>query len=407
MSELFSRRNLLKTLATAGTAAATATIAAGCNSDSATSESTTIAQKADTPNIDDLKGSRPLDGMVNLTGEVPKNDGSYVSVTDEYGELKDVIIGIAPEPDDPFFVLHPGDEYNTFSWMKPETIKFMKEISGKSWKEAYGDVYDQLVEEVEGYVRVLEDRGVRVRRPARLKNDDRTYIAPMIDQVWPRDCMCTAGDNVIVSSLRIPWKRKQQFALASIYAPMMVDGKCYYFSAPQASTDVYSTKEVQREVEGVSVLIDGGDFLLHGEDIFLGIGHGSNMLGAIFAQRVLGERYKVHPFKMSKDALHLDCALSLLRPGLALICREWIESELPESIRDWTFIDVTPKEAAFLGTNGLPLNPETALIGAQYKRIIKEVRAQKHEVIEVPYAVPSFMGGALRCSSQPILRERA
>jgi len=344
--------------------------------------------------------------MVNLTGEVPKNDGSYVSVHDEYGELKDVVIGIAPEPDDPFFVVSPGDDYN-LSWMTPETAGFMKEVSGKTWKEAYGDVYDQLMQEVEGYVRVLEDRGVRVRRPARLKNDDRTYIHPMIDTVWPRDCMCTAGNNVIISSLRMPFKRKQQFSFSSIYIPMMADGKCYYFSAPQASTDVYSTKELQKEVEGLSVLLDGEDFLPHGNEIFLGIGHGSNMLGAAFVQSVLGGRYKVHPFKMSRNALHLDCALSLLRPGLALICREWIQNELPDSIKNWTFIDVTPKEAASLGCNGLPLNPETTLIGAQHKRIIKEVREHKHEVIEVPYAVPSFMGGALRCSSQPILRERA
>ena len=90
-----------------------------------------------------------------------------------------------------------------------------------------------------------------------------------------------------------------------------------------------------------------------------------------------------------------------------MICREWILSPLPDSIKDWTFIDVTPKEAASLGCNGLPLNPETALIGSQHKRIIKEVRAHKHEVIEVPYSVPSFMGGSLRCSSQPIRRDRA
>ncbi len=381
--------------------------ATGAMSAAASALAISSSVQADTPKVADLKGSRPLDGMVNLTGGVPKNDGSYVSVYDEYGELKDVIIGIAPEPDDPFFKLHPGDDYNTFSWMKPETIKFVKEVSGKSWKESYGDVYDKLVEEVEGLVQILKDRGVRVRRPDRLRDADRTYIHPMIDQIWPRDCMCTAGENVIVSSLRIPWKRKQQFAFASIYMPMMADGKCFYFSAPQASMDVYSTKEVQKEVEGLSVLIDGGDFMPHGNEVFLGIGHGSNMLGAAFAQSVLGGRYKVHPIKMTPDSLHLDCAMSLLRPGLALICREWIKSELPESIRDWTFIDVTPQEAASLGCNGLPLNPETALIGAQHKRIIKQVRAHKHEVIEVPYSVPSFMGGALRCSSQPILRERA
>jgi len=380
--------------------------AAGAVSSAACAISINGHLQADTPEVAALKGARPLDGMVNLTGEVPKNDGSYVSVYDEYGELKDVVIGLAPEPDDPFFVVDPGDEYN-LSWMTPETAGFMKEASGKTWKEAYGDVYDQLVKQVEGYVHVLEDRGIRVRRPDRLKNADRTYIHPMIDTVWPRDCMCTAGNNVIVSSLRMPFKRKQQFSYASIYIPMMADGKCFYFSAPQASTDVYSTKEVQKEVEGLSVLLDGGDFLPHGNEIFLGIGHGSNRLGAVFAQSVLGENFKVHPFILSRDALHLDCALSLLRPGLALICREWIKSELPESIRDWTFIDVTPKEASSLGCNGLPLTPETTLIGAQHKRIIKEVRAHGHEVIEVPYAVPSFMGGSLRCSSQPIRRERA
>ena len=286
-----TRRNFLK-----GTGAAVA--GAAC----ALSMTTPGHSQDDTPNTNDITGNpRPLDGMVNLTGETPENDGSYVSVYDEYGELKDVVIGIAPKPDDHFWLSHPGDEYNTFSWAKPETIKFLKASSGKTWKEAYGDIYDKLVEEVEGYVRILEDRGVRVRRPARLKNDDRNYIAPMIDQIWPRDCMCTAGDNVIVSSLRMAWKRKQQFGLASIYLPMMADGKCFYFSAPQASTDVYTTKEVQIEAEGLSVLLDGGDFFPHGHEIFHGIGHGSNVLGSAFVQSVLGGRYKVRPLKMSKN----------------------------------------------------------------------------------------------------------
>lgn len=362
---------------------------------------------AGTPNISDLKGPRPVDGMVGLTGTPPKNDGSYVSVYDEFGELKDVVIGRSPEPDDPFYVVGPGDDYNAFSWMKPETVEFLKSISGKTWRESYGDVYDQMVEEVEGFADALKSRGVRVRRPDRLQNDDLTYIHPMIDTIWPRDVFCTVDDNVIIASLRMPFKRKQQFSYASIYIPMMADGKCYYFSAPQASTDIYSTKDVQKKVEGLSVLLDGGDFMPNGDEIYLGIGHGSNQLGAVFLRSILGERYRIIPLKLSSDALHLDCCLSLLRPGLALICREWLVSPIPDKIKDWNFIDVTPKEAASLGCNGLPLNPETTMIGAQHKRIIKEVRAAGHEVIEVPFAVPSFMGGALRCASQPIVRERA
>ena len=50
--------------------------------------------KAGTPTVDDIKGAKPLDGTVPQTGKNPANDGSFVSVPDDYGELKEIIIGI-------------------------------------------------------------------------------------------------------------------------------------------------------------------------------------------------------------------------------------------------------------------------------------------------------------------------
>ncbi|MGI9515435.1 MAG: hypothetical protein ACR2NP_00185, partial [Pirellulaceae bacterium] len=93
--------------------------------------------------------------------------------------------------------------------------------------------------------------------------------------------------------------------------------------------------------------------------------------------------------------------------GLGLICREWIKSELPPGLRDYTWIETTVEEAQWLGCNGLPLDPETVIMDSRHERVIAEVRKTGHNVIELPYDGPSFVGGAFRCSSQPIHRARA
>ena len=46
----------------------------------------------------------------------------------------------------------------------------------------------------------------------------------------------------------------------------------------------------------------------------------------------------------------------------------------------------------------------TYLIDSAHQRIIKELRAHGLEVIEIPYDGPSYIGGSLRCSSQPLVR---
>ena len=41
------------------------------------------------------------------------------------------------------------------------------------------------------------------------------------------------------------------------------------------------------------------------------------------------------------------------------------------------------------------------------KRVIAEIKKHGDECIEIPYDGPSYLGGALRCSSQPIHRAKA
>lgn len=327
---------------------------------------------------------------------------AFVNVTSEFGPLKEIIIGRPLSEGDLIFEWCPGME-EEFVWMKPDTFKALKNGSGRPWVEVMPKLFDKINRQIVYYQDVLREHGVTVYEVPRLEHGDRDYINPGVEQVYPRDVWCTAGETVIVSSLRMPWKRKQHFAMAPFYTKLMQNNACKYVSAPQATTDILSSRT--SEAEKHSILLDGGDFLVNGKEIYLGQGHGSNALGATCAQNILGKEYSVIPLTLHPNALHLDCTIALIRPGLGIICKKWLKSNLPETIRSWTWIEATEEEASWLAVNGIAIDPETYLFDPAHERLANELRKHGVSVVEVPYDGPSFLGGSLRCSSQPVFRE--
>jgi glycine amidinotransferase len=328
-----------------------------------------------------------------------------VHVYDEFGELKEVIIGSPLAEEDTVLKWTPGMN-EEFSWMKPETFQFIKKNAGKTWKEADETLFNKINYQVNNYIDTMEGYGVKVHRLPRLLNEDRNYINPGIEQIYPRDVWCTAGNTVVISALRMPWKRKQYLAGGPLYVGMMAAKKCNYIQAPQPSTEVLSPPERKHAAEKYSILFDGGDFMPNGDEIYIGQGHGSNALGANFCESVFGDQFTIYPLKLSKKALHLDCTIALIRPGLGIICPDWLESDLPPGLKDYKWIEATEDEAAWLGVNGIAINKETYMIDSRHERLIKEIRRHGVNVVDIPYDGPSFLGGSLRCSSQPIYRSK-
>ena len=81
------------------------------------------------------------------------------------------------------------------------------------------------------------------------------------------------------------------------------------------------------------------------------------------------------------------------------------EGKLPAPIEDWEVIEATAEEAHSLGCNTLCLEPGAVIIGAKHKRLIKEIEKRGVNVVPVPFDKPSELGGAIRCSTHPLLRE--
>ncbi len=77
--------------------------------------------------------------------------------------------------------------------------------------------------------------------------------------------------------------------------------------------------------------------------------------------------------------------------------------QLPKPIQDWEIIEATAEEAHSLGCNTICL--ELVVIGAEHQRLIGEIEKRRVRTIRVPFDQPSKLGGGIRCSKHPLLRE--
>ena len=329
---------------------------------------------------------------------------SKVNVYSEFGKLKEIVVGRPLDKEDLILEWEKGMD-EEFSWMKKETFDAVKANAGKPWSEVEPELFEKINTQIRNFQDKLREHGVIVHEVPKLEHGDRNYLNKGIEQLFPRDVWCTAGNTVICSSLRMPHKRKQYITMNPFYTKLMAEGEITYLQAPQASTDVLSPRKEKANKE--NILLDGGDFVVNGKEIYLGQGHGSNALGAKFAQSILGDEFKVIPVKLSDSALHLDCTIALIKPGLGIICWEFLadKSELPETLRDWTWIEATKEEADWLAVNGISIGDNTYFADPSNPRIVEELRKHDVNVVEIPYDGLTTLGGSLRCSSQPIYRE--
>jgi glycine amidinotransferase len=151
--------------------------------------------------------------------------------------------------------------------------------------------------------------------------------------------------------------------------------------------------------------LEGGDVLLNGDEIYVGIsGHASSFEGVRWLQRTLGRKVKVHPVTLADGTLHLDCALSLPRTGLAIACLAALRDGLPGQLGTWDVIDVAVEDAQRLACNGLVLDMNTYVIDRAHAALAEQLRTRGLEVIEIPFHLPALFGGGLRCAHHPLVR---
>lgn len=328
----------------------------------------------------------------------PRNSKG-IWVEHEFGTLGEVIIGRPEGLTLPVLTDEMADEIDELNQLGPE---FREKGQGQLLVDFAPDLAARVAEQVNGLAAMLEARGVVVHRPRPLTNAEQLYPGngqPGGSLIFMRDPIVVIGDRIIELAMRYPFRRRQKFTLRETLMRRAAEDNALFVAMPEP-------QPIPMEAGwGTGPFLEGGDVLLNGKHVYVGIsGHASSPSGAGWLQQFLGSDYAVETVAISKGFIHLDCVLSLPRPGLALACLEALPNGLPASLADWDVIEVRADEAKKLGCNGLILDSNAYVMDAAHQRVADELAKRGTNVITIPYDAPAMFGGGLRCSHHPLRR---
>ncbi|WP_163936218.1 dimethylarginine dimethylaminohydrolase family protein [Paraferrimonas sp. SM1919] len=316
-----------------------------------------------------------------------------VNVNYEWDKLNEVIIG-------------RGDSYRVMQWTPEyefapqEEQDFVKAYAGQLLSKCDPEFSETLVKQLNTLAATLEQMGVKVHRPRPFTDDEVDYLSHIrlgAQQMFCRDPIIVIGNKVIESGMRDPAERNAKWPIRQIFNQLNVPHQYVGVPEPEPVNNNHGF--------GPGPFIEGGDTLLMGRDILVGLsGHASNQAGVDWLQNYLGADYKVHPVELTGGVLHLDCALALIKPGLAIVCPEAFEGGLPEQIKDWQHIEVTLEQASYLACNVMVLEPGKVIAGKEHPQVVAQLREHGVDVVELEFDAVSRVGGAFRCAHHPIHR---
>ncbi|GAB2568167.1 dimethylarginine dimethylaminohydrolase family protein [Nocardia heshunensis] len=284
--------------------------------------------------------------------------------------------------------------------VEESAVEILEAVWGKDFGEVYPAQQKAWEAERDALAAVLTRYGVEVLRP-RLFNEDEKAASDRggYANFFVRDPWFTVGDHVIEGVLQFPHRRMEVLTSRDLLLERVMPTPAKYVSLLQPAKSPLGHP-------GPGPFLEGGDVLVLGSHVFVGhSGMATNDLGVAWLSKYLEPfGYTVTPVDLPEHVLHLDCAIGLVREGLLIACPERLPSGLPEVLRGWEQIEVSEDQAAAMATNGLPIDPQTYILDAEFTDVGTALQARGITVEYLDFSVSRLFGGAFRCSTQPLLR---
>ena len=229
---------------------------------------------------------------------------------------------------------------------------------------------------------VLKAQGITVYRPEVLKD---------VDQIFTRDIGFVIEDKFVVANMM---ETVRQIELPAIQYLLDQINPEHILGPPAAAR------------------IEGGDVILHGDYIFVGISLRSNTAGYEYLRRAFPHK-KVHPLPLvtsddpAEHVLHLDCTFQPVGKSHAIIYRNGFKS--PPEILYQLFpkdklIEVALEQKTKMFPNIFSIAPDKVIIERTFGWLKEALEKRGFTVFEVDYTETSKLSGLLRCSTLPLRR---
>ena len=339
---------------------------------------------------------------------------SEIYVDYEYGHLKEVIVGV------PLFV-YP--DLDMADWAQ-EALKVLPETEQKKIFERAGKTsmeigkYDATEKENQELIALFHRHGTTVWRPE-IFSMERLVGAVGDDALrhygasfqYARDPMAVIGNYVIeLTPASLP-RTADILAYRKLFMNRVFGSNATWIAMPKA--DYSAMRRHDRYDKNAFPTLEGGDIHVLGKKILVGTSLnsavGSNALGCRWLASVLAPQgFDVERVPIKETFLHLDVVLSVVRPGLAIVCRDAFVTGIPSYFDGWKLIDVSVDDAQRLATNGMPIDPDHYVMGYSEHydglRVQEELEAEGIQVYRLFFGNHTEDGGSIRCSTHPLLR---
>jgi len=269
----------------------------------------------------------------------------------------------------------------------------------KSRESVLKNIYpsEQAIEnEMNAFEKVLKKHQVQVFRPNIIEN---------CNQVFARDVAFVIDDKMIISNI-IPDRSDEQEAYELIFNSVSYN-------------KIYNLPEKAH--------VEGGDVILHNDYVFVGTykkgdystyktartnSYAIDFLREVFPQKTIIDlslvKDDVDPYK---GILHLDCCFQPIGNNKAIIYKDGFVFEkeyhfLVDFFGKENVFEVTKEEMYFMTPNVFSISPKIIVLEQNFKRLAQHLENNWGFIIEkIPYFEVSKMGGLLRCSTLPLIRE--
>ena len=269
----------------------------------------------------------------------------------------------------------------------------------KSYESVKNGVYpsqEDITAEMGAFEKILRKHGVEVLRPKLVEN---------CNQIFSRDVGFVIDDKIVVSNV-IPDRQEEIDAYEDIYSHI------HY-------KQIYNLPEM--------VHVEGGDVVLWNEYIFVGQYAFSdypqvktartNTLAIDYLKMIFPEK-KIIPLNLRKSdtdpnegILHLDCTFMPVGKDKAIIYKPGFinprdAERLVALFGKENVLELTREEMYWMNSNIFSIAPDIVVVEEHFTRLKAWLESWGATVETVPYREISKMGGLLRCSTLPLLRDK-
>ena len=286
------------------------------------------------------------------------------------------------------------------SFLLPEIVTMYEKGYGKNFKDVFPELQVQWESERRNLHNLLKRHGIEVLEPRLLTEEEKVqYRYQGYSNFFARDPFFTIGEYVIEGSLRFMHRRNEITPIRPILREHIISSNALYVSCPAPEHP-----SITIEDDSIGPFLEGGDIHVIKDHLFVGIsGLATNENGFEWLKQLL-PTYTIEKVRLHPSILHLDCAMSLVREGLMIVCEDAFLDGLPVYFDTWDKIHVTLEQCAQLITNGLPINPDLYITDQAFQDIGLQLEERGVTVEYLDFSITRSFGGSIRCSTQPLAR---